>query len=344
MPDSQTSLLEQVRSGANRQLQMLAAGGFLPLAPEDLIPLQVGFARGGDAELAGRAADTLRTVDPRIAVPFLEQRASEEVLAFFAAEASHPRLIETILRRKDVPRRLLMDLARRIPPDLQEILILRQDAILEEPRILEALEANPLHSSYVQRRIAEYREHLLPRDRRAAAAEPAPAAPVAGTGEAGDSEIAAAVAAVQKLPSEGEVETETGLSEGQIRMLPIPVRLKLARGASRVLRGILLRDSNVQVALAALLNNNLSDQEVDQTAGSRAVAEEVLEAIAKKRDWISRYSVAKNLVFNPRTPLPIAIRLVPRLAVRDLRELGRDKNVPDAVRSTALRLYRIKQQ
>jgi hypothetical protein len=35
---------------------------------------------------------------------------------------------------------------------------------------------------------------------------------------------------------------------------------------------------------------------------------------------------------------------VPRLAVRDLRELGRDRNIPDAIRSTALRLYRIKQQ
>ena len=45
-----------------------------------------------------------------------------------------------------------------------------------------------------------------------------------------------------------------------------------------------------------------------------------------------------------RTPLPVSLRLVNRMAVRDLRELGRDKNVPDAVRSTALRLYRIKQQ
>ena len=339
MADSQASLLEQVRSGTNRQLQILAAGGLLPLSPEELIPLQVGFARGGDAELASRAAMALRAVDPRIATPFLEERASADVLGFFAAESSHPRVLETIVRRRDVPRRLLVDLARRIPPELQEILILRQDAILEEPAILEALEANPLRSSYIQRRIAEYREHLLPRER-----SPAGPGAVALVVEATEQEVAMAVAAVQAVPAEGEVETQTGLSEGQIRLLPIPVRLKLARGASRVMRGILLRDSNVQVALAALLGNNLSDQEVEHTAASRAVAEEILEAIFKKRDWISRYNVAKCLIFNPRTPLPIAIRLIPRLAVRDLRDLGRDKNVPDAVRSTALRLYRIKQQ
>ncbi len=340
MADSQASLLEQVRSGSNRQLQVMAAGGLLPLSPEELIPLQVGFARGRDAELASRAAEALRAVDPRIATPFLEEAASADVLAFFASESSHPRVIETILRRRDVPRRLLVDLARRIPPDLQEILILRQDAILEEPDILAALEANPLRSSYIQRRIAEYREHLLPRERRPEGSVPA-GGPVV---EAADHEVAIAVAAVKALPAEGEVETQTGLSEGQIRLLPIPVRLKLARGASRVMRGILLRDSNIQVALSALLGNNLSDQEVEHTAASRAVAEEILEAIAKKRDWVSRYNVAKCLVSNPRTPLPIAIRLIPRLGVRDLRDLGRDKNVPDAVRSTALRLYRIKQQ
>ncbi|MGH9363457.1 MAG: hypothetical protein ACRD2T_16225, partial [Thermoanaerobaculia bacterium] len=57
--DSQASLVEQVRSGANRQLQRLAADGLLPLAPEELIPLQVSLARGADAELARAATDSL---------------------------------------------------------------------------------------------------------------------------------------------------------------------------------------------------------------------------------------------------------------------------------------------
>ena len=145
-------------------------------------------------------------------------------------------------------------------------------------------------------------------------------------------------------PGAGEIDEKTGLSEGQIRLLPVPARLKLARGAPRTLRTILLRDANAQVAVSVLVNNNLSEQEIEQTAGNRSVAEEVLDTIAKRREWVNRYTVAKALVQNPRTPLPTALRLVPRLAVRDLRELGRDRNVPDAVRSTALRLYRIKQQ
>ena len=339
MADSQASLLDQVRSGANRQLQVLAASGFLPLAPEDLIPLQVQFARGRDIELAGKASEALRQVDVRVAAPFLEHLAGEDVLSFFAVQISHPRLIETILRRRDVPRKLLVDLARRLPPDLQEILVLRQDAILDEPEILSALEENPQLSSYVQRRITEYREHLLPRER---TARPAPVPEVPE--EIDDEALAAAVAAVRSLPVEGEIEEKTGLSEGQIRMLSVPARLKLARGAPRALRNLLLRDTNPQVACAALLFNNLSDQEIEQTASSRSVQQEVLDAIARKREWIGRYPVMKALIQNPRTPLAIALKYVPRLAVKDLRDMAKDRNIPDAVRSMALRLYRIKQK
>lgn len=344
MADAQASLLDQVRSGANRQLQVLAASGFLPLAPEDLIPLQVQFARGLDPELADKASEALRQVDVRVAAPFLERQAGEDVLAFFAVQVSHPRLIETILRRRDVPRRLLVDLARRLPPDLQEILVLRQDAILDEPEILSALESNPQLSGYVQRRITEYREHLLPRDRGARPA-PAPLPGIAeGPEEIDESALAVALVAVRSLPAEGEIEEKTGLSEGQIRMLSVPARLKLARDAPRSLRNILLRDTNPQVACAALLFNNLSDQEIEQTAASRSVQQEVLDAIGRKREWIGRYPVMKALIQNPRTPLALALKYVPRLAVRDLRDMAKDRNIPDAVRSMALRLYRIKQK
>lgn len=337
MSDGPSSpLLEQLRSG-NRQLQLLAAEGVLPLAPEELIPVQVDLAQGDDAEVAELARRSLRNVDVRLALPYLERQAGEEALDFFAEEATHPVLLEAILRRRDVPRRILARLARRVPPDLQEVLLLRQDAIIEEPAILEALEENPEVSSYTQRRIAEYREHLLPRERTVYA--PAPVE------EMTDEELEQAIEVARELPAVGEMEMErTQLSEGQIRGLPVPARLKLTRGAPRTLRAILLRDSNVQVAVSVLVNNNLSDPEVEQTAASRSVASEVLEAIARKREWVNKYSVAKILALNPRTPLAISMKLIPKMSVRDLKDLGRDRNIPDAVRSTALRLYRIKQK
>lgn len=338
MADSQASLLEQVRSGSNRQLQMLAAEGLLPLPPEQLIPLQVSLTLGSDMEVAARAAESLKAVDARFAQSYLSRDAGPDVLAFFAGYVTHSLVVETILRRRDVPRLLLVDLARRLPPDLQEILLLRQDAIVEVPEILDALGENPDLSSYSQRRIDEYRQHLLPRERtrpELARVEE----------EIDDDELAAEVEAARVLPESGEVDVEkTRLSEGQIRTLSIPARLKLTRGAPRSLRGILLRDSNSLVAVSVIQNNSLSDQEIEQTASNRAIIEEVLEAIARNRQWSAKYNICKALVQNPRTYLPTALRLMTRLSVRDLRDLSRDRNVADAIRSTALRLYTIKQK
>ncbi len=335
MADSAASLLEQVRSGANRELQMLAADGLLPLAAEELIPIQVAIATGGDAGLAERAAAALAVIDARVASSFLAAGAAAPVLSYFARHIGHPLVLEAVLRRRDVPRPLLVELARRLPADLQELLILRQDAIVEEPAILDALAENPQLSLYTQRRIAEYREHLLPRERRPVDEDEE---------EIDDGAFAAAIAQVRSAPAVGEVDDLTGLSEGQIRMLPVPARIRLARGAGRLLRAFLMRDPNPRVALTVLSANALSDTEIEQAARSRNVNEDVLEEIARRRDWVSKPGVIRALVGNPRTPVGIGVRLVTRLSVRELREVSRDRNIPDAVRSTAVRLYRIKRQ
>ena len=336
MADSQASLLAEVRAGSNRQLQILAADGLLPLPPEDLIPLQVAFVRGIDSELASRAAASLRGLDVRLVAPILASQASEEVLAYFALEVGQPFLIEAILRRRDVPRQLLVELARRLSPDLQELLLVRQDAIVEEPAILDALEGNPQLSTYSQRRIGEYREHLLPQARRA----PLPEA----IEEMDDEALALAIAQVRAIPSEGEVEERTGLTEGQLRLLPVSARIRLARNASRLLRNVFLRDPNARVALAVLGNSQLTETEVEQIARNRNVVEDVLQEIARRRDWVSKPGIMRALVQNPKTPAAVGLKLVVRLSVRDLKEVSRDRNISDAVRSMAIRLYRIKRQ
>jgi hypothetical protein len=337
--DSQASLLDQVRAG-NRQLQTLAAEGLLPVSFEQLVPLQVFLARGDDPDVAARASRSLAAVDLGLAVPFLAGTAEDEVLSWFAEQLGHPLLIEAILRRRDVPRSLLVDLAPRLSADLQEVLLLRQDAIVEEPAILDALAANPQLTPYSQRRIGEYREHLLPRERTAPAAQPE-----LGEEEEMDEEaFVAAVAAVRAAPALGEVDEQTKLSEGQIRMLPLPARIKLTRGASRGLRNLLVRDPNARVAISVLANNAVSEQEVEAVARNRSVVEDVLVFISRRREWAGKPNILRALAQNPRTPVGISVRIVPRLPVRDLRDLGRDKNIPDAVRTLALRLYRIKRQ
>jgi hypothetical protein len=333
-------LLAQIAAGGSPDLMMLVARGLLPVASEDLIPLQVDLARGDQPALAREAAAALKALDARVVAHYIERDGGPVEMTYFALEVATPSAVAAVIRRRDVPRKLLVELARRLPPDLQEALLLRQDAIVELPEILDALADNPDLSNYARRRIGEYREHLIPRE---PAAEPPPPRRGEEVEEADEATAQAAIAMVRgKSPPPGETDDVTGLTEGQIHLLPVPVRLHLTKGAKRLLRSILVRDPHPQVAVAVLKVNPLSDQEIEQIAASRLVVAEVFEEIFHRRQWISKYNISRTLVFNSRVPVPIALRLVPRLGVRDLRLLSRDRNVADPVRALGQRLYRIK--
>lgn len=328
--------------GNDPALQRLAAEGILPISPDELIPLQVTLAASSDPDLANAARASLGELPAHRMVDVVSSGTSPEVLRWLATERREPDVLEAILQRRDVPRDLLASLAAGLPAKLQELLLVRQDAIVEHPEILDALESNPHLSNYARRRVAEYREHLV----RAEELEEELV-----EGEPTEAEVAAAIdeARERELPADKdglvEVEESTGLSEAQIRTLPVPVRRKLSRTTrSKSLRGVLIRDPNPQVALTALAAAALSEGDVEKLAASRSVAGEVLEEIARRRDWITKYKVLIALVHNPRTPAGLAVRLVPRVSVRELGMLAKDHNVAHAVRSTAKRLYRMKQR
>lgn len=334
------ALIAEVLSGESPELRVLAAQGILPLSPAELIPLQVHLASDDDPFLSDSARTSLRALDRKLTTAYLATEAPHEVLRWFALEQEDAGLLHSIVGRRDTPRELLIEVAPRLSADLQESLLLRQDAILEEPEILDALERNPLLTPYSRRRVTEYREHLVPKQRVAATAISS-ADLFADAADLTEEDLEA-VERVRQLPAGGADDQRTGLSEHQIRSLPLPVRLKLCRGASRTLRSILIKDINPNVALSCLSGSAFSEDEVEAVAASRSVVDDVLIAISRKREWTSRYGVCLNLVKNPRVPIGIAIKFVSRLAVRDLRLLARDKNVADAVRNSAQRLYRIK--
>jgi len=341
----EVSLALRLREGGDRRLRLLAARGLVPLAAEELVPIQVELAAGDDGELAAAAQEALAAMDPNFTARLirdLERAKAEPVLRHFARSSSSPLILEEILRRRDVPHQVLLELAPRLPATLQETLLLRQDAIVETPGILEALEDNPQLSAFSQRKIQEYRDHLL--HHHATAKAPAEeSVKVDAEAKAGEVETALAEVKESVAPG-GEVDEITGLSEHQIRILPVSVRLSLARGASRGLRSILIRDHHPRVAVAVLKHNLIADSEIEQIAASRVVAEEVLEAISTTREWMRKYPIVLALARNPKTPPGLAMRLLSRLSVRDLRLLARDRNIADAVRRSAQHFYTIKQR
>jgi len=96
------------------------------------------------------------------------------------------------------------------------------------------------------------------------------------------------------------------------------------------------------VALAVLDSPKVTDSEVEKFASQKNVLEAVLRAIAMKRRFMKQYPVVRNLSFNPRTPIDVALGLLKHLLIQDLRNLAGNKEVSDTVRKLALKMFKQK--
>lgn len=136
----------------------------------------------------------------------------------------------------------------------------------------------------------------------------------------------------------GEVPPERVSLIKRIMFMNARDRMKLAMKGDREARSILIRDSNRVVATAVIQNPRVTDQEVENIAAMRTVADEVLRLISMNRNWARSYVIIHNLVRNPRTPLPTVISTLPRIRTKDLKHLSQNRNVSEAARRQALRL------
>lgn len=333
-------LEERVLAGGSRDLQLAAARGLLPLPPERLLALQVHLCSNEEPEVAAAARESVAGVEAALATRFAAEETAGALLDRFVTPELAPGVIEAAIRNRAAPAALLTRLAPHLAAPLQEALLSREDAIVEHPEILDALASNPALSPFARGKIEDQRRHLLRREPEEEAPEPKPEA----VEEADDETVAAAIEAVRAEPAEGAVDDATGLSETQVRLLPLPVKLRLSRGTSPTLKNILIRDKAPIVALSVLSSNPFSDNEIEKIAGNRNMSSEVLDQIARTRLWNRKYAICKALVMNPRTTTGVAIKMIPQLSVRDLRNISRDHNVAATIKAAARRLYMIKRR
>lgn len=117
-------------------------------------------------------------------------------------------------------------------------------------------------------------------------------------------------------------------------------RLTLALKGGRSERMFLIRDPNKLVQRCVLQSPRLTDTEVESFASMSNLPVETLRAISLTRNFMKSYSVVRNLVNNPKTPLDVSLHLFPRLTSTDLVKLCANKNVPETLRSSAIKLHR----
>ncbi len=122
-----------------------------------------------------------------------------------------------------------------------------------------------------------------------------------------------------------------------VSRMTVPEKLEAALKGTREMRSILVQDTNRVVAMTVLSSPKLSEAEVESFARMGRVGEEVLRNIGQARAWLKHYPIVLALVKNPKTPLGISLKLLPRLTARDLKTVSIDRNIPDPLRVAARR-------
>jgi hypothetical protein len=121
----------------------------------------------------------------------------------------------------------------------------------------------------------------------------------------------------------------------RIMKMSVAEKIKLATLGNKEARSMLLRDSNKLVTMAAATSPRITDGEILSISNSRTVNSDVLRYIYSNREFLKTYAIKISLVKNPKVPLPTALKMMYTLQEKDIKELARDRNVPQTIQAQA---------
>ena len=348
------TVIGNLESGAYpREAVLTIARGFLPLPQEDLIPVFAYLLHSNDEEIKTAAQTSFADLPSRSVHAFAaNENITPKHLALLTDVTNDAAALELLIRNRSLTDDVVVSLARRAEPVVQEIIVINQARILRAPNILDALLENPRLGPEAKRRALETREEFFEKKARIQAlkaelgedviADELPDDPIMDLLEQAAEEDRKRAAAAQPV-LEPEDEREKSVYSRVLRMT-VGEKVQWAFKGDRSVRMLLVRERNRLVASAAIRNPRMTENEVEAIAGMRNVEEEVLRLIGMRRDWSSKYPIALALAKNPKAPLGVVLPLINRLTLRDLKSLKDDKGVAEAVRVNARKFYQAKQK
>ena len=337
------------RGGVSRDVRLTAASGALPLSPSDQVELLFLLTRDSDDEVSQQADSSLQALDQASLVSVLREEATAvDVLAFFGARASSDEAQQALIRNASTPDQTVAILVPKLSETNLEFVVVNQTRLLRHAPVLAALEANENLNSDQQRRIKELKfDFKLDRPTEEAEPPTEPQAPQKldlDTGPAEEDkpppssiEEAATLYGVSDDDTEATEEEQAEKKSLIARLVTMTAAEKMVEAlkGGREARMMLIRDRNRTVWSAVLSNPGMNESDAEQIAKMRNVAPDVLREIAKNRMFVKRYTVAHELVKNPKTPHEVSSKLLARLKDRDLKRLIKDRNVSEQVRRLA---------
>jgi hypothetical protein len=303
------------RATRERKLAVCTAGAHL--SPEDRAEILIVLSGDPDEMVSARAQDTLLSVPVESFVDALKREQALPALFSYAAKnlAGKPGIADALVHNRNCPAEQLVPAARFLSPLGIQTLMEQLDRISESPLLAAALEQSgglsPEHK-------AQLRE-------------------LHGPGNPID-ETTLAEAAAAAEPDAARRQTLIQ----RVSKMTVSQRVQFAIKGGADARRTLIRDPNKVVQRAVLQSPRLTDQEVEAFASMSSLTDEILRLIASNRTFRKNYSVIRNLINNPKTPLDVTLHMLPMVNAQDLKRLTTNKNVPETLRTSALKLQRLR--
>jgi len=308
-------VLEELRQGrSSRENKLAVCTGGVQIAAPDLAEVLSVLALDPDELVASRARDSILSLPIQNFVEALNREQALEPLFQYAATnlAGKPAVLNAMIKNKSCGAEHLLPIVPHLSTLDIQALMDELERVVDSRDLVSALEKS---SSVTLEQKAQLNELLS------------------------DTTPDQAALALAAEDLEMDEERRKTLLQ-QISAMTVAQRVKFAMKGGADARRVLIRDTNKVVQRAVLQSPRLTDQEVEAFASMTNLTDEILRLVGKNRNFRKNYSVVRNLLNNGKAPLDVTMNLLPMLNPMDLKRLTMNKNVPETLRTTAIKLQR----
>ena len=308
-------VLDALRQGrASREDKLAVCTGGVQLPPADMAELLAVLALDSDELVSGKAKESILRLPIENFIEALNRQQALEPLFEFAANnlAGKPGVADALIKNKNVAAEHLVPVVKHLTTLGIQSLMEELDRVSDSPELASALEKSSAVTVEQKGQLTELLSDATPD---------------------------VAVLEEAALEAEPDPERRKTLLQ-QISVMTVSQRVKFALKSGADARRTLIRDSNKVVQRAVLQSPRLTDQEVEAFASMANLTDEILRMIGKSRNFRKNYVVVRNLLNNGKAPLDVTLGMLPMLNPVDLKKLGMNKNVPETLRSSAVKLMR----
>jgi len=339
---------KHVDPAAPLPIRTMGAKLLVPTSPHDAVCMLYLLSFDPDEGIRKQALASADALPDRLSLTGLRDDSVPPVVLTWWADrvAENDKLAELVVLNQATPDHAIANIARRASMKIAELVSQNQLRLLRDEEILRALLVESRISPAIRDNVADFAIRsgiymgdvpALVESHRRIHGDVPPLDP----GDTADDLLAefAAELAVDEDDADAPIEEKRKATLTQrVMNMSVSQKIKLATLGNKEARGILLRDTNKLVCVAAASSPRITEGEILMLTNSRTVHEDVLRVIYSDRDWLKIYQVKLNLVRNPKTPLPTALRFLPHVRPNELKDLKDNRNVPQAVRTAARNL------